>query len=491
MTIEDSKLENKKKLKVEDIWYEDPYVKPFSKDILIKPFKNLLKDKTIYLSGSKGITNRILILSVLSKNKIILKNALFSRDTMIMINALINLGFEIDTNKNEKTISVNGLNGKIPNNCCKIFVGNAGTVFRFIPALVSLKNGGEYKFYCDDEAKKRPVFDLLDSLIKCGSISVEYHENEGYLPFTLKTYGFKGGNVLLKVDNASDLIISALCMISPMAENNVKIKVTGKMLECKMAVTTLLLMKEFNIDVEYENDLKNIIIKKNEYKNPNIYFIEPDITALSYFISLTHVIGGDLIINGLDKYIKYKSNTEKFMQHDINFLYMFEKNKLIEIIPKNYFHIKNSYSENIINENFEDYGDTFLTLAAISPLLKSKTIINGVEFTRGHETDRIHSVCIELRKLIGDNNVIENKDGLTVIPNIQELKKKAIIGRKNGKIISINTYHDQRFAMSFAILGCYDLLGDGLPWLQIENPLCCQKTFPEFFDVLENLNSLK
>lgn len=489
MTIEDSEniiLENKK---IEEIWHEDPNIKPLSKDILIKPFTKVLKNKTIYLSGSKGITNRILILSVLSKNKIILKNALFSRDTMIMINALIDLGFKINMNKTEKTIIVNGLNGKIPNNCCKIFVGNAGTVFRFIPALVSLKNGGEYIFESDDEAKKRPVFDLLDSLVKCGAISVEYHENEGFLPFTLKTYGFQGGNVLLKVDNASDLIISALCMISPMAENNVKLKITGKMLECKMAITTILLMKEFNIDVKYENNLKNIIIKKNEYKTPEIYVIEPDITALSYFISLTHVVRGELIINGLDKYIKYKKNPDDFMQHDINFLYVFEKNKLIEILPKSYFHIKNSHTENIITENFSDYGDTFLTLAAISPLLKSKTIINGVEYTRDHETDRIHNVCIELRKLIGDNNVIENKDGLIVIPNIQELKKRAIIGRNNGKLLSINTYHDQRFAMSFAILGCYDLLDDGLPWLKVENPLCCQKTFPNFFNVLEQLNN--
>ncbi|KAI9243008.1 RNA 3'-terminal phosphate cyclase/enolpyruvate transferase [Sporodiniella umbellata] len=189
-------------------------------------------------------------------------------------------------------------------------------------------------------------------------------------------------------------------------------------------------MKEFNIDIEYENDLRNIIIKKNEYQNPETYVIEPDVTALSYFISLTHVIG-----------------------------------------------------------DFSDYGDTFLTLAAISPLLRFKTVISGVEYTRDHETDRIHNVCVELKKLIGNNNVIENKDGFEVIPNIQELKERAIIGRNTGKMLSINTYHDQRFAMSFAILGCYNLLEDGLPWLQIENPLCCQKTFPTFFDILEQLNN--
>jgi len=41
--------------------------------------------------------------------------------------------------------------------------------------------------------------------------------------------------------------------------------------------------------------------------------------------------------------------------------------------------------------------------------------------------------------------------------------------------------------MSFGILGCHDLLGDGRPWLSIKDPACCAKTFPHFFGLLENL----
>ena len=43
------------------------------------------------------------------------------------------------------------------------------------------------------------------------------------------------------------------------------------------------------------------------------------------------------------------------------------------------------------------------------------------------------------------------------------------------------------FAMSFGILGCRDLTGDGAPWLSIINPATCAKTFPHFFDLLEEL----
>ena len=49
------------------------------------------------------------------------------------------------------------------------------------------------------------------------------------------------------------------------------------------------------------------------------------------------------------------------------------------------------------------------------------------------------------------------------------------------------------FAMSFGILGCHDLHGDGRPWLTVRDPACCAKTFPHFFGLLEDLrqNSLR
>ena len=82
----------------------------------------------------------------------------------------------------------------------------------------------------------------------------------------------------------------------------------------------------------------------------------------------------------------------------------------------------------------------------------------------------------------------ENPKNLTVIekdedlkPNLNKLKESA------NKGIKIETYEDHRFAMSFGILGTYDLLGDGKAWLSIKDPECCGKTFPDFFNTLETL----
>ena len=44
--------------------------------------------------------------------------------------------------------------------------------------------------------------------------------------------------------------------------------------------------------------------------------------------------------------------------------------------------------------------------------------------------------------------------------------------------------------MSFGILGSTDVLGNGQPWLTVRDPMCCAKTFPNFFEELERIRLL-
>jgi 3-phosphoshikimate 1-carboxyvinyltransferase len=125
------------------------------------------------------------------------------------------------------------------------------------------------------------------------------------------------------------------------------------------------------------------------------------------------------------------------------------------------------------DENFHEISDTFLTLAALAPLLDGPTRITGIAHTRQQETDRVAGAARELIKLGQD--VVEEHDALTITPR----------PLKSG--VEIETYGDHRFAMSFGILGCHNLHGDGRPWLAIKHPVCCAKTFPHFFELLETL----
>ena len=127
-----------------------------------------------------------------------------------------------------------------------------------------------------------------------------------------------------------------------------------------------------------------------------------------------------------------------------------------------------------------------MTYAAIAPLLGGSVRITGIGHTRRQETDRIAGMATELSKL--GQLVKEEEDALTIQPKPNELRARALNARNAGKLLTVDTYEDHRFAMSFGILGSYDLLGDGKPWLAINDPACCGKTFPDFFEVLESLN---
>jgi 3-phosphoshikimate 1-carboxyvinyltransferase len=128
-----------------------------------------------------------------------------------------------------------------------------------------------------------------------------------------------------------------------------------------------------------------------------------------------------------------------------------------------------------VERDFERFSDTFPTLAAIAPLFGGPTRITGIAHTRKQETDRVRGVAAELRRL--GQEVAEEEGALTIRPG------PLLAGQ------SIETYGDHRFAMSFAILGCRDLLGTGKPWLCVRDPACCAKSFPNFFEFLDALRT--
>src|SRR5258708_5160224 len=105
----------------------------------------------ITVPGSKSITNRALILAALAQGRTVLRGALWSEDTQVMVEALRKLGFEVSVEIDgeescNRTIAVTGLGGRIPNEGSaeaplEIYVGNAGTAARFLTAFVCLGKG--------------------------------------------------------------------------------------------------------------------------------------------------------------------------------------------------------------------------------------------------------------------------------------------------------------------------------------------------------------
>lgn len=444
----------------------------------IKPFIKAVKGE-IFLPGSKSMTNRALLLSSLCNGKVTLKNALFSEDTEIMLKALRALGFNCTASSKERIIVVQGEGGKVPKNEASIYVGNAGTVARFLTAFLCLSPAGTYFLESSEAMQKRPIKGLLSVLEKLGAASVQYHGKDGYFPFTLKTHGFNGGTAQVDT-SASSQILSALLLIGPFALKPFKLFIKeGKVISAPFIQMTLKMMAQFGfkeieplLEWEKSHMFSFEAFKENPYSlDEGFYHVESDATAASYFGALTLVTRSCFHLKGLPT---------ASLQGDIAFLDILTDFGLkYQKQPNDYIL---SYDESFAQKatersyNFNAISDTFLTLAAIAPLLGIPITMTDIAHTRHQETDRIRAMAEGLEQL--GQRVTTSQESLSITP--RPLKT-------NGEIA---THKDHRVAMSFGVLGCYDRHKNGAPWLFIEDPFCCSKTYPQFFNELEALRKL-
>lgn len=444
-------------------------------------------DSSLSLPGSKSITNRALLLAALAEGQTLLKGTLFSRDTRIMLAALDTLGFRTVVDEEAATVTVTGLGGSIPAPKASIHVGNAGTAARFLTAFLALNPGAEYQLDGDTAMRDRPMSGLTDALSALGAADFDFHEKPGHFPFTLKSRGFEGGSVTVDA-RASSQILSALLLAAPATSeaslsSAKELRITCADVRPQYVAITLKMREAFGAQSVGADETGTYTLPPTAYKAPasGTFAIEPDISAASYFLALTLIHGGTLRLPNL--------NGEP-LQGDARFVEVLAHHGLRVDAQQNVWIATCEPSNDLQRDHreidFRSISDTFLTYAAITPLLGESVRMTGIGHTRHQETDRIAGMAAELSKL--GQLVKEEVSALTIQPKPNELRARALKARNAGQLLAIDTYEDHRFAMSFAILGSYDLLGDGKPWLAIKDPDCCAKTYPGFFETLASLH---
>ena len=388
----------------------------------ITPFTRPVRGEVV-VPGSKSLTNRALLLAALSDRPVTLTGALFSEDTRLMAEALRQLGLSVTADEAALTVRVADQAQAFAASAApvELFVGLAGTAARFLTALCAAAPSGVYRIDGIPQMRKRPMRALIEALRGLGA-DIRCLGEEGFFPIEIHAHGLHGGTVSIDASESSQLL-SALLMVAPLAAGPVEVALTAAVRRPFVEMTTRL-MAEFGYPLDAQTRSESFVLKPGRY-------------ALARVGATSRPSS-----RGLDT-----SLSQTTMQRGVT-------------------------------QDFSEFSDTFLTLAALSPLLAGPTRISGIAHTRKQETDRVAGMARELTRL--GQHVIETPDALEIAPRYL----------RSGE--TIETYGDHRFAMSFAILGCLDLRGDGQPWLTIKDPGCCAKTFPHFFKLLETVrqNSL-
>lgn len=418
--------------------------------LLITPVTRPI-DATVRVPGSKSITNRALILAALADGPSTLGGALYSDDTRYMAESLRRLGIAIAEVEAADQFVVSGAGGKIPAHEADLFIGNSGTSVRFLTALAALGHG-RYRLDGIERMRQRPIQDLLDALGQLG-VDASTESGNGCPPVILNASGLRGGVVRMSADISSQFL-SAILMVAPLAQGDVEIELTGPPVSWPYIQMTINVMGQWGANVDVLDTDRYHIPGGQQYR-AQTYPIEPDASSASYFFAAAAATGGRVRVQGL---------TRQSLQGDVAFADLLGQMGCEVHEGEDYLEVHGPWQLHGVEVDMEWIPDTAMTLAAIAPFADSPTTITGIANIRYKETDRLAALINELGRL--GVSVEELPDGLTIYP------------AKELRPAEIETYDDHRMAMSFAVTGLKS------PGTSIKNPLCVNKTFPDFFDRL-------
>ena len=416
----------------------------------VKRITNL--DATVSIPGSKSYTQRALIIASLAEGRSFLRNSLISEDTKYLMGALRSLGADIRVA--HKYIIVTGTDGNIKNPGKKLYLGNNGTALRFLTTVVSLGTG---KFTLDgsDRLRERPIQPLLDALNILG-VDCQGMDKSGYPPVMVQGTGITGGKVTF-TNTESSQYISSILITASYAGRDVEIELRGTTSSMPYIDMTEGVMNHFGVEVTKSGKNKYTVKAHQKYTGKK-YLIESDVSSASYFFLAAALCEGRVRV------LNVNPNT---LQGDIGFLEIVGKLGCHVVRGTDWVEVTGKkLNGGDYRFDMSDMPDMVPTLAVLSAFRAGQTVIDNIFHLRLKESNRIEALVNEL-----------NRTGI----DAKELKNGLVITGGTPHGAEIETYDDHRIAMSFAIAG---LVTEGI---KIKNQKCVNKSFPEFWNVLDQL----
>ena len=429
---------------------------------------------TVSLPGSKSITNRVLLLAALAEGTTLVRDPLQADDTDVMLDALRRLGVAW-TSQAGGAVSVPGAGGPFTVRQADLFLGNAGTAFRPLTAVLALC-GGEYRLSGVPRMHERPIGDLVDALAAMGA-SIDYLGEEGYPPLAVHPAVVRADTVEVRGDVSSQFL-TALLMALPLrgadarvrAGGNTLVRVRGELISKPYVEITLNLMRRFGVDVGRDG-WREFAVPARRYASPEEIRVEGDASSASYFLAAGAISGltggGPVRVKGVGR---------SSIQGDVRFVEVLERMGAGVAMGEDWIEAgpgaaAASGKLRALDADLNHIPDAAMTAAVAALYADGTSTLRNIASWRVKETDRIAAMATELRKL-----------GAAVEEGAEFLRITPPQGSRLADGASIDTYDDHRMAM------CFSLAALGGVTVRINDPDCVAKTFPEYFDVLASIS---
>lgn len=393
-------------------------------------------DASVALPASKSISNRALIIRALSEHAPTLHNVAHCDDTDVMIRAL---------ESHEEVIDIMA----------------SGTAMRFLTAYFSVQPS-THVITGTARMKQRPIGVLVNALRSLGA-RITYTEAEGYPPLRIEGGTIEGGTLEM-AGNVSSQYITALMLIAPTLPQGLRIRLSNHIVSRPYIDLTMHLLHEFGAEAEW-TDANEITIPHGVYHREQ-YHVENDWTAASYWYEILTLLSNEVSA------IRFIGLSDNSRQGDAAVRRLFSLLGIttkIEGTGENTLMKLSNRGRQVsrIDYDFTNQPDLVQTLVVTCVARGVRFCFKGLESLHIKETDRVHALTKELRKV---GVVLEETDEGTLQWNGERCTPEAHP--------VIDTYNDHRMAMALAPLAI--TLGE----IRINNPGVVSKSYPQYWDQL-------
>jgi len=393
---------------------------------------NFNSDVAVDLPTSKSISNRLLIIQALSEEHFEIKNLSTADDTVLLQELL-----------NSKTDTLD--------------CGMGGTTMRFLLSYLVLK-GDNRIITGHSRLKERPIKELLLALENLGA-KFHYLEKEFSLPLRIVQSISTGGTVTIDASISSQFV-SSLMLIAPYLQNGLTINFSGSTVSSSYIYMTANLMKQYGVDVA--SNTNSITIPESKYKAKEVT-VNGDWSSAAFMYGICALIPNskiDLLNLKLDR-----------LQGDEALVDIMRNFGVSTTITQYGIQIRNCLPTNEISElDLINNPDLLPALAVLAFCKGMKIEFTGLQTLVGKESNRLEAIQTELKKLNADIQITDST-----------LKVNSKLDLKNLENIIFDTYNDHRLAMAFSLFAVFNQP------ITINNPTVVSKSFPLYFDVLNEL----
>ncbi len=423
----------------------------------------MAKVKMLRAGSDKSISHRAVMLSSISKDKVIIKNYLFAEDTLNTIKAFSQLGVDIEARGLDVVVNPKGKYSlKEPNDI--INLGNSGTGMRLLSGILS---GFDFLSVLsgDNSLRNRPMMRIIEPLKSMGAEIL--YRKKGLAPLAIK--GRRNLNpISYKQNIASAQVKSAILLAGLYSQGDVCIEEP-----VKSRNHTENMLRFLGVDVEiYENRV--CLKEKREPSGGCEIDIPADISSSAFFMVFALLKDNfELLLKdvGLNKTRSGILDilTQCGANYEITDYRVRNNEPFGDILVKSTNSLK---PFTIDKNNLPALIDEVPALSVLAAYCDGVSIIKDAAELRKKESDRIKAICENLTKV--GVKAEEFEDGLK------------IYGKSHTTInpASIQTYNDHRIAMSFVILSALSGVN-----LDIDNTQSIKTSYPGFFEHLSYITS--